>query len=222
VKTTRTTYRGRTIEILAPATEYGTPAFTVNDASPRPGERMTGGYGQSVAECLAMVKGIIDDRDKDGPAGIRGCLEYAFWYAPGTWEVCPNGEGCAYGQHVKPVDAPCNEDSCKRQAAREAARRARRAQGNPTVAALSRQIAAAGFERTGDDGRLTAGFRVFKNEGGPSTGVRVVWYADGAHMPMDGEPGRLAEIAEFIRGKGKYAVQYDGGATVQVTAKPKA
>ncbi|MBC9730697.1 hypothetical protein H8R17_40210 [Streptomyces sp. TRM68367] len=213
------TYKGRTIEILAPVNPYGAPAFTVNDASPRPGERMLGEYGQTARECLAMVQKIIDQRDEDGVKGIRGTVDYAFWYAPGAWEECPNGAGSAYGSHIKPVDAPCNEDTCKARAAREAARKARRAQGNPTVPALSGQLARAGFERTGDDGRLTAGFRVMKNEGGPSAGVRVVWYGEGARMPMDREPGRLAEIAEFIRGKGKYAVRYEGGARVEVTAK---
>ncbi|CAL9611584.1 hypothetical protein SUDANB1_05638 [Streptomyces sp. enrichment culture] len=218
-KPVRTTYKGRTIEVLAPSNPHGVPVFTVNDESPRPGERMTGEYGQSAADCLAMVRRLIDDRDALGAEGIKGCVEYAFWFAPGSWEVCPNGASSAYGRHIKPVDAPCNEDACKARAAREAARKARRAAGNPAVSALSAQLARAGFERTGDDGRMTAGFRVFKNEGGPVTGVRVVWYGEGARMPMDREAGRLPEIAEFIRGKGRYAVRYEGGATVYVSAK---
>jgi hypothetical protein len=218
-KATRTTYKGRTIEIIAPSNPYGAPAFTVNDASPRPGERMTGDLGQSVADCLAMVRRLIDERDEQGAEGIRGVREYAFWYAPGTWEECPNGSGAAYGRHIKPANAPCNEPPCKARAARDAARKARRAQGNPTTSALSAQLARAGFERTGDDGRLSAGFRVLKNEGGPATGVRVVWYGEGARMPMDRTPGRLPEVAAFVRAKGKYAVRYEGGATVYVTAK---
>ncbi|MEU5834503.1 hypothetical protein ABZ820_12635 [Streptomyces diacarni] len=218
-KTLHTSYQGRTIEIVPPASPYGAPTFTVNDASPRPGQRMTGSLGQSTADCLAMIKQLIDDRDEQGPEGIRGCVEYAFWYAPGTWEECPNGAGKAYGKHIKPTDAPCNERACKAQAARIAARKARHAQGNPTASALSAQLARAGFERTSDNGRLGAGFRVMKNEGGPATGVRIVWYLDGARMPLDHAPGRLPEIADFLRAKGKYAIHYDGGATATVTAK---
>ncbi|WP_228679251.1 hypothetical protein [Streptomyces pseudogriseolus] len=190
----------------------------MNDASPRPGERMTGSLGQTAAECLDMIRQLIDDRDEKGTAGIKGTVEYAFWFAPGTWEVCPNGADSAYGRHIKPSDAPCNEDSCKRLAARVAARKARRAQGNPTPAALSAQLARAGFERIAH-GRLSAGFRVLKNEGGPATGVRVVWYGEGRRLPLDSEPGRLAEIAEFIRAGGKYAVRYNGGARAEVTAR---
>lgn len=214
----RTQYKGRTIEVIPPSNTYGAPVFTVNDASPRPGERMTGALGQSAADCLAMIRKLIDERDEQGPAGIGGCVEYAFWHAPGTWEECPDGSGSAYGRHIRPVGAPCNDQACKARAARDAARKARAARGNPTVPALSAQLARQGFERT-DDRRLTAGFRVLKNEGGPATGVRVVWYGDGARMPMDREPGRLAEVADFLRAKGKYAIGYEGGATVEVTAK---
>jgi len=203
----RRTYKGRDIEIIKPTNPYGACAFTLNGDGPREGERFMGAMGQSAEDVLSMIKRNIDETDA---RGVKGMTTWTVWLRPGSWEVCPNNKGAAYTEHVKPIGAPCLEDECKRKAAKKAAQKARAQQGHPAVAALTRLLKNGGFVHHADGRGLSAGFRVMKNEGGPESGVRVCWYAEGRRMPMQAEPGQAPQIAVFLRLKDRYQVREDG------------
>jgi len=216
-----TTHQGRTIEIITPTNPYGQCAFTVNGQGPREGERFVADFGKSAADVLAELKDRIDELDAKGPEGIKGTPGWTWMLRPGSWERCP---APGLNAHIKPTGAPCNEDVCRREAAKAARKKAFAAEGHPSVASLTQQLTRAGFEKAADRGRDTEGFRVMRGdltEGrkNPRRGVRVIWYARGYLMPMDNQPGRLQEIADFLTERGKFAVHYDGGCRIEVLSK---
>ncbi|AEM88864.1 hypothetical protein [Streptomyces violaceusniger] len=217
----RTTHQGREIEIIAPKNAYAACAFTINGQGPREGERFTGPLGASAADVLADLTRQIDELDAKGPEGITGTPGWTFMLRPGSWEVCT---APGLNRHIKPTHAPCNETACRREAAKEAQKKAFAAEGHPAAGPLSQQLQRAGFEKADSRGRDTEGFRVLRGDLGegrknPRRGVRVVWYAKGCLMPLDGKPGRLQEIADFLTGKDRYAVHYSGGCRIEVLSK---
>ncbi|MFD8339998.1 hypothetical protein ACFV42_46535 [Streptomyces solisilvae] len=216
-----TAYQGRDIEIIPPRHSYGRCAFTVNGQGPREGERFMAEHGIPAAELLANLKREIDTLDAQGPEGIKGTPGWTWLLRPGSWEVCP---APGLNSHIKPVGAPCNEDTCRRKAAKEARRKAFAAEGHPSAGALVQQLTRAGFEKAADRGRDTSGFRVVRGDLGearrnPRRGVRVLWHTAGFLGPVDARPGRCREIADFLTAKDKYAVHYSGGARIEVLSK---
>jgi hypothetical protein len=215
------TYNGRTIEIIEPKNRHGACAYTVNGIGRSSGERFTGGLGESAADLLAGLTRHFDQIDAQGPAGIKGHPDWVWALVPGSFERCP---APGLNAHIKPVGHPCNEDTCKKAAAKEARRKALAAEQHPAVAALTAQLRRAGFPLAPKNSKKESGFRVVRGDLGEvrksvRRGVTVLWYEKGHVMPLPQHPGRCQEIADFLAQKDKFAVHYDGGARIRVLSK---
>ncbi|MGY5634217.1 hypothetical protein ACW7N6_38400 [Streptomyces sp. UC1A3] len=93
------TYKGRTLKVIrSRGRESGFTRVFVN------GEPQ-GSYLGSEERALRSLRGTVDHADEVGVGSGR----YApHWYAPGTYELCPEG-------HAKPLDGPCGHPWCMEQ-----------------------------------------------------------------------------------------------------------
>ncbi|MFB7906567.1 hypothetical protein ACFC1T_09090 [Kitasatospora sp. NPDC056076] len=196
----KTTHKGRTIEIRSPHSphnRYGAPAYGINGVwKTEPTESpLLGRPGQSTAELLDELKRFIDQLDAE--PNVRHTT-YVWWYAPGRAEICPRSKNRVSAEHTKGVGAPCTDPGCRREAALEAQRRARRT--GITAASLASVLTRAGYvnaEKHWDGVAKSAGFMASGED--RNRRVAVLWSKSLG-------PGRvcaeLAEIADFLAGKG--------------------
>jgi len=93
------TYKGRKLKVIrGRGRESGFTRTFVN------GEPQ-GSYLGSEDRALRSLRRTVDHADEVGVASGR----YApHWYAPGTYELCPEG-------HAKPLDGPCGHHGCVEQ-----------------------------------------------------------------------------------------------------------
>lgn len=115
----RETYKGRKL-IARKGHEWGTTAVTCN------GEPIAAPSTRDLAGALDYVKATIDFVDSEPVNGDRWPAHY---YAPGTFEMCPEDI------HPQVIGGPCEHSTCKRktrdrQEAESRARLARYARGD--------------------------------------------------------------------------------------------
>jgi hypothetical protein len=99
----RQTYKGRKIRIVKGA---GRGVCSAVSATVNGGPAAVSGYGTTQEQALAQIKATIDSVD-DGP--VDGGKWEAYWYAPGTYELCPSG-------HARSPGEPCRHFYCQRKA----------------------------------------------------------------------------------------------------------
>ena len=90
------TYRGRKLKARKGA-EWGTVVVTCN------GEPVSWPMGTDPARALAPVKAQIDGIDLEPVNGDRWG---AHWYAPGSYEMCPEGI------HPQETGGQCQHSTC--------------------------------------------------------------------------------------------------------------
>jgi hypothetical protein len=90
------TYRGRKIKARK-GREWGTILLTCN------GEDIGSRDGTDLSKAVASVKAWIDFIDLKPVNGDRWS---AHWYAPGTYEMCPEGI------HPQEIGGQCQHSSC--------------------------------------------------------------------------------------------------------------
>lgn len=101
----RETYKGRKLTARK-GREWGSVAVTCN------GVPVATPSGRDLGKALDYVKATIDFCDREPVNGDRWGPE---WYAPGTFEMCPEGI------HPQVIGGPCEHSTCKRKAAEAAA-----------------------------------------------------------------------------------------------------
>lgn len=191
----RTEYSGRKIIVEKPAMKYGPCTFTIGDS-----DELTvfPGMVDKPSEPLVVLGWIQRQIDRFDSKPVEP-LSSTWWYRPGTVEDCPSTKGTVRGPHIKPVDGPCTEMWCVRQAKIEAERAARRT--GITAATLAATLKRAGFTRADLNWDSTA-----RNDGFDVTDeqhrrrVRVSWR--GTDFRIEVLQGELPKIGEFLKQEG--------------------
>ncbi|WP_369042301.1 hypothetical protein [Streptomyces sp. Midd1] len=206
----KTEYNGRPITVSPPAAKYGPCTFTVgasDELTVYPGMVDKPSEPKAV---LAWIQRQIDRYDSQPVEPLMA----VWWYRPGTVEECPSTKGTVRGPHIKPVDGPCTEMWCVREAKIEA-QRARRRTGI-TAATLSAKLARAGYTRADLNWDSTArndGFEA--NDEQRRRRVRISWR--GTNFRIEGLQGELPEIGTFLKQKGHpVRITSDGGHSLWV------
>lgn len=206
-------YNGRKITVTKSSMKYGPCTFTIGDS-----EEMTvyPGMVDRPAEPKVVLDWIHRQLDRLDSNPVEP-LMHIWWYRPGTVKECPSTKGQDRGPHLKPVDSPCTEIWCVRQAKIEA-QRARRRTGI-TAATVSGVLARAGCTRADLNWDSTA-----RNDGFDASGeqrnrrVRIAWR--GTDYRVKELQGELPGIGAFLKSRGHpIRISGDGGYSLWVYAK---
>ncbi len=195
-----TTYRGRRITVTRPTLGNECAIrckITMN------GQTWYGAPGLLVADQLAELRRMIDNVDSE----TQRVTAVAYWYAPGTVEVCPLGAGSAYGEHLRFTGKECMERGCVRDRVQRARARARRY--GITGASVSNLLTTAGFTAYDIDSA---------RHGFSASGVQ----ARRAVSLHQRDKHGLEPMAEVLRAHGLYVVWDESGRHLWVYSRTEA
>ncbi|MFJ9901191.1 hypothetical protein ACIQPR_48625 [Streptomyces sp. NPDC091280] len=187
----KTEYNGRAITIRKPVMKYGPCTFTIGDSDELPVYPGMVDKPSEPAAVLAWIQQQIDRYDAEAVEPLMA----VWWYRPGTVEECPSTKGTVRGTHIKPVDGPCTEMWCVREAKIEAQRAARRT--GITASTLSAKLTRSGYTRADlnwDNSTRSEGFDASDEQ--RRRRVRISWR--GTDYTIEGLQGELPAIGAFL------------------------